>query len=108
VQVEWNEEGAFFSVRQGDWEDDNVTKFWNAKQTELRSRFTDRPVQILTLPEKLPRINIRFWDLPISWLLSASSEEKMSHARLLQSDFREFVEYMETALWELKETASWS
>ena len=108
VQVEWNEEGAFFSVRQGDWDDDNVTKVWNAKQTELRSRFADRPVQILTLPEKLPRISIRFWDLPISWLLTASNEEKMSRARLLQGDFREFVEYMETALWELKETASWS
>ena len=106
VQVEWNEEGAFFSVRQGDWEDDNVTKFWNAKQTELRSRFADRPVQILTLPEKLPRINIRFWDLPISWLLTASNEEKMSRARLLQTEFREFVEYMEIALREVKEADS--
>lgn len=104
VLVNWNEKGVFFTVKVDDRENDYVTAVWNLKESELRQRYPGRKVELVSLPGKLPMIHVGFWDIPLSWLVTASTEEKATHAELLIDEYRAFIEIMEYALDEVKES----
>jgi hypothetical protein len=98
----WNGEGSFFTVRGGDSDNDYVTAVWELKKNQLKERYPGRKVELENLPGKLPRIHIGCWDLPLSWLLMASTEEKSAHAELLLKEHLGLMEFMEYALDEVK------
>jgi hypothetical protein len=104
IHVSWTEAGVFFTVRVGDRDNDYVTPIWNQKEAEIRNRFPGRPVEFSNSPGKLPTIDVKFWNLPLSWLSTASIEEKVARAEQLISEYREFIEMMEYALDEVKKS----
>ena len=104
VYVCWNEKGAFFTVRPSHCEEEYVTPIWKLKEAELKRRYSGREIGLISIPGKLPSISIRFWDLPLSWLWSASIKERIAKAKVLHREFYELRVLMDCALSDLKES----
>jgi len=102
VHVAWNEKGAFFTVKEEGSDHDYVKEIWKLKETDIKGRYPGRKVGLLIMPEKLPIIRIEFWDFPLSWLRTASAEEKMYRAEFLMSEYEAFREFIQDALAEVK------
>jgi hypothetical protein len=102
VHVNWSQKGALYSVMVGESDNDYVTQVWREKETELKERYPGRRVELVNVPGKLPRIHIDFWDHPVSWLMTASTEEKVAHAERLNTGLCELRFFMEDALDDLK------
>lgn len=101
VHIGWNHEGAFLTVMVGENDNDYATLVWDKREGELKERYGDRKVQLVNAHGKLPRIHIDFSDMPVSWLLTASAEDKTAHAKLLHNGLNDLREMMEYALDEV-------
>jgi len=58
---------------------------------EIESKFQNLDIQFSIPPNELPKLTIKFWDFPIKRILSATTAEKLSYARLLHSRLDDLV-----------------
>jgi hypothetical protein len=99
IPVYWTNDGIKFVVKQTEEEGDYLRKVWTLKQDELMERYKGG-VEFEFLPGKLPKIHIQYSDRPVSWLMSATSEEKFEFAKQLHSDFWGLFGYWSEAMEE--------
>jgi hypothetical protein len=70
---------------------DYLKEIWEKKKDELQQLFPDQEIQFKYFPGMSPKIAIKFWDLALKYLVSASTEEKMEFAKSLHSKFSKLV-----------------
>jgi hypothetical protein len=98
----WDNDGIKYVVKQTDESLDYLQRIWTSKQDELKQRYNGR-VEFEYLPGKLSKINIKYADRPISWLITATSQEKYEFAKHLHDDFYGFRHYLYDAAEEIEE-----
>jgi hypothetical protein len=95
IEVEWNNEGAYFYVNQIEGEIELLMTIWLNNKVELEKQFQNLDIQFSIPSNKLPKLTIKFWDYPIQRINNATTAEKISYARLLHSrldDLRSFMD----------------
>ncbi len=95
IEVEWNNEGAFFCVNQIEGKIDCLMDIWLNNKVELEKQFQNLDMQFTILPNAWPKLTIKFWDFPIGRLINASTAERISYANLLHSRYINLGSFME-------------
>ena len=95
VKLNWTNEGVLFTVTQTRDDPDRLEIILLTKKNELRQLFPDNEMQLIYSPGKLPKITIKFWDLPLNCLISASSAEKIDYAKSLHSRLSDLADTMD-------------
>jgi hypothetical protein len=95
VKLNWTNEGVLFTVTQTHDDTDRFEEIWQTKNSELRQLFRDNEMQFIYSPGKLPKITIKFWDLPLNCLISASNAEKIDYAKSLHSRLDDLADIMD-------------
>lgn len=94
IEVEWNNEGAFFCVNQIEGEIDLLITIWLNNKVELEKQFQNLDIQFSIPQNELPKLTIKFWDFPIGRLIKASTAERISYARLLHCRLDDLLSFM--------------
>jgi len=102
IPLYWDNDGIKYVVKQTDESVDYLKKIWSLKQDELKRRYNGH-VEFKYLPGKLPKITIQYSNRPISWLVTATSQEKYEFAKQLHDDFYGFRWYLNEAAEEIEE-----
>jgi hypothetical protein len=98
----WDSDGIKYIVKQKDESSDYLQRIWESKQEELKKQYNGH-VEFEYLPGKLPKINIQYSDKQISWLVTATSYEKIDFAIQLHDDFYGFRWYLDATAEEIEE-----
>jgi hypothetical protein len=102
IPLRWDNDGVKYIVKQKDDSVDYLKNIWSSKQNELKNRYNGR-VEFEYLPGKLPKITIKYSDRPISWLKTATPDEKFEFAKQLHKDFYELRWYLDATAEEIEE-----
>jgi hypothetical protein len=94
IELEWNDDGAFFTINQMKGEIDLLMSIWLNNKKELEKKFQNLNIQFAIPSNKLPKVTIKFWDFPIGCINNATTAEKISYARLLHSRLGDLVSFM--------------
>ena len=101
IQLNWENDGIKFIVKQTDESVDYLQRIWSLKQDELKQDYDGR-VEFEYLPGKLPKIIIHHSDRPLSWLVTATSQEKDDFAKDLHEDFYGLRYYLDDVVEEIE------
>jgi len=85
IPVYWTEDGIEYIVKQVQDDDDYLKKIWDLKSEELKNRYQGN-VEFEFLPGRLPKITVKYSDRPVSWLVTATPQERFEFAKQLHSD----------------------
>ena len=94
VKLQWNNQGAFFTIIQSDDESDRLKELWQTKEDQFRQLFPDNEIKLIYLPGKLPKIAIEFWNIPLNTLVCATNAEKMNFAKSLHSKLSDLASFV--------------
>jgi hypothetical protein len=94
TELKWNDKGAFFTANQIKGEIDFLMSIWLKNKVELEEQFKNLDIQFAIPANEFPKLTIKFWDFPIKRLIKATTAEKISYARLLNSRFSDFMSFM--------------
>ena len=101
IQLNWENDGIKFIVKQTDESVDYLQRIWSLKQDELKQDYDGR-VEFEYLPGKLPKIIIHHSDRLLSWLVTATSQEKDDFAKDLHEDFYGLRYYLDDVVEEIE------
>ena len=93
---DWTNEGARLSLKGEEKVRNYVKRFWEAKESDIRSASKGFDVEFRESEDDGPMINIILFRIPVSILTILSVEEKKAYAGLFQSTFRRFYRLMVT------------
>lgn len=97
----WDDNGIRLVIKEVHKTDDQIKKIWMLKKDDLEKRFPGC-FELEYLSDKLTKIVIKYSDRPISWLLTATSREKIAFAKCFYKDFWELRWLLEGQLEEMK------
>jgi hypothetical protein len=89
--VQWNEKGAVIFMKQIVDNCEDLLDFWRENEGHLKEVCGDN-FNLVHIPGKLLTLIYTFWDLPVSWLLSASTDEKWGTAERLEKEYNDWIE----------------
>ena len=97
----WDNNGIRLVIQESHETDDQIKKIWMLKKDDLEKRFPGC-VELEYLSDKLTKIVIKYSDRPISWLLTATSQEKIAFAKIFYKGFWELRWLLEGQLEEMR------
>ena len=97
----WDDNGIRLVIQESHETDDEIKKIWMLKKDDLEKRFPGC-VELEYLSDKLTKIVIKYSDRPISWLLTATSQEKIAFAKKFYKDFWNVRWLLEGQLEEMR------
>jgi hypothetical protein len=89
--VQWNEKGAVIFMKQIEDNCEDLLDFWRENEAHLKEVCGDK-FNLVHIPGKLLTLIYTFWELPVSSLLKASTDEKSGNAKRLKEEYIDWIE----------------
>jgi hypothetical protein len=103
ASVWWTHSGIDFMIEEKSDPNGSLKNIWTLKQNEFQKRYGADSIGFQCLPGGVPTLIIKYWNKPLTWLLSASPSEKAAFAKTLHEDFLGVCGFMAEAFEECGE-----
>ena len=103
IQLFWDEDGVRYEVNQNDGSDEYFKKVLDIYLPALQQRYGIDSVKFENSAGRLPRLYIKYSDIPFSWLYTATPRQITEFARKMHTDAWDLRWQMETTVEKLFE-----
>ena len=86
IEVYWDENGVRYEIKQRNQSDEHLLKFLNHELTTLKDRYGEDSVKFENVVGRLPRLYINAFDLPFSWIYTATPKQLTDFAYNIGTD----------------------
>jgi hypothetical protein len=95
VKIKWLNKGLFFYVKENNNAIGELKSMWNDGHSQFKKLFRGCEMCFKDGAQNGSELEIQLWNLPITYLASASRYEKEYCAKFIKSSFSKFILYFE-------------